>query len=231
MKPNKLEAECIEFARKFYNKPNKSLFKKLFSPSEPEFNVDDCIVSNIKTFHQLWSDFGLRDYGVNYFHRGRFSDENKRICLIRWCSILYPNKVDVVDLEQFLIQKNSEKRKAYIAENPGGRIILQNPLDQIPELVDKVSNSYINPAENNASEFLLKRYMQTELSEKLIEIVKMEFETNPIREVDYLSSQIHKLIVLKSEEFKSGLKRDTSISHNEIDSWVDEVKQSILNQL
>jgi hypothetical protein len=99
-------------------------------------------VSPNKTFVQLWSDFGLRDYGVDFWHRGAFSEEEKMECLANWVHELYPFLINLVEMEQELIVRASERRKQYYEKNPNGHIMISDPLDIIPSELDRRYGAY-----------------------------------------------------------------------------------------
>jgi len=144
MKPLQKELKCINFAKQFCSKPktSKNIFQKLFGnktiKKENEYEV-----STIKTFTQLWSDFGLRDFGVEYCIRGFFNRENKLDCIKFWVKELYEVDIDIIKLEEEIKRKLIKSRQEIMKNNPGiSGVIMAEPVDEIPEEIDFLFGYY-----------------------------------------------------------------------------------------
>lgn len=142
MKPTIKEIKCIEFARQFYPIPPKSSFiRSIFGKKQDLFIAKEQPVSTNKTFSQLWSDYGLRDYGVNYIHRGRFSTDSKRLCIIEWVKILFESDIDINSIEENIIDRN-RKTKIEMHKKGVSAIVMSKPIDQMDNEIDKIFGIY-----------------------------------------------------------------------------------------
>ena len=143
MKPNQKEFECIEFASKYYPAPKKlGFFEKLKGKKEDVFRAEECDVSDLKTISRLWSDYGLKDFGMDYTYRGRFDRTDKLDCIKKWVAILYDHQLDTEELEKPLIAKNIEIRKKFYEEEPGGHITTIKTEDLLSESIDRLFGKY-----------------------------------------------------------------------------------------
>lgn len=132
MKPTEKELKCIKYARRFYKIP---FWHKYFHKNEYE-------VSDLKTFEQLWSDFGLRDYGSNYLHRGPFRKEEKIKCLQYWVVNLYSVDIDIYKwYNEIRVDLINQLTKFY-EKNPGCRIQMQKAEDLIIEKIELKFGQY-----------------------------------------------------------------------------------------
>ena len=138
MKPSEKELKCILFASQYLCMSGKGLGELLYSKEE----LAPIDVSPVKTFEQLWSDFGLRNYGINYWHRGIFTDEQKMECLAYWAHELYPFPIDLKQLEREIAAMFVQRRKAYYEKNPNGHITTAEPINCIPREIDKRYGPY-----------------------------------------------------------------------------------------
>lgn len=142
MKPTRNEIICIEYARNYYPQPQLTWWDKLLGRKEDIFNAEEQDVSELKTFTQLWSDFGLRDFGIEYLHRGRFDRNDKLACIKMWVKILYKNKIDIDELQKKIIERNNLSRRNMATKNPGLRFSYPDVIDSIPTEIDKLVPQY-----------------------------------------------------------------------------------------
>lgn len=100
-------------------------------------------VSENKSFLQLWSDKGLRDYGLAHMDRGPFSYSEKFYCISEWVKILYDENFDLKQLEKE-IKDNQVRlvREFYNTHSSGSHITPANPIDLIPFEIDKIFGNY-----------------------------------------------------------------------------------------
>ena len=139
MSPSNKELKCIVFAQQFYPKKKLKFFEKIFGRKEESRNYS---VSSNKSFFQLWSDYGLRDYGVSYLNRGRFTEEQKITCITFWVKELYSKDMDVKQLLDTIQQDIIQERQKWMKENPGGHISMSEPIDILPQRIEEIFRSY-----------------------------------------------------------------------------------------
>jgi hypothetical protein len=140
MSPTVKELNCIRFAQQFYPKKKPTFFEKLFGKRTDNTNYS---VSSDKTFFQFWSDYGLRDYGVNYLHRGGFTKEQKIACIKFWVKELYSKEADIKQLLDSIQEDLIRERQKWMKENPGGHISMSDPIDVLPQKIDKMFGKYL----------------------------------------------------------------------------------------
>ncbi len=116
---------------------NKSRIQQLLKSTHTNYEV-----SENKSFLQLWSDKGLRDYGLGYMENGPYSYEDKFYCLSEWVKILHDDKFDLKILETEIHKKQVERANYRSKNNPSVRITLANPIDLIPFEIDKIFGNY-----------------------------------------------------------------------------------------
>lgn len=100
-------------------------------------------VSENKSFLQLWSDKGLRDYGLAHIDNGPFSYKEKFYCLSEWIKILYDENFDLKQLEMEIRERQIRHvREFYETHSPGSHVTPANPVDLIPFEIDKMFGKY-----------------------------------------------------------------------------------------
>lgn len=139
MKPNEKELACIIFAKQYLKSDLNILLYG--SPEEiAESGIHD--VSPDKSFSRFWSDFGLRDYGMDYWHRGIIPEEKKRECIRYWVQVLYPFEIDIEAIEKEILQSSIERHKLFYEKYPNGHIRLASTIDSLPQELDKRFGNY-----------------------------------------------------------------------------------------
>ena len=142
MKPTIKEIKCIEFARQFYHiSPKPSFIKKIFGKKQDLFIAKEQPVSTNKTFSQLWSDYGLRNYGIEYIHRGKFSADSKLLCIKEWVKILFESDIDINSLEEVIIDRN-RKTKIEMHKKGCSAIVMAKPIDLMDNEIDNIFGIY-----------------------------------------------------------------------------------------
>jgi hypothetical protein len=142
MKPTIKEIKCIEFARQFYTTPTKlSFIKNIFGKKQDLFIAKEQTVSTNKTFSQLWSDYGLRNYGIEYIHRGKFSADSKLLCIKEWVKILFESDIDIFSLKSEIIDRNTRTKIEMHKKGISG-IVMADPIDQMDNEIDKIFGVY-----------------------------------------------------------------------------------------
>lgn len=99
-------------------------------------------VSEHKSFLQLWSDHGLRDFGIGYTEHGRYNKKEKLQCLSEWIKILYASEIDLEEFVEQVGKHNREKIREYIRENPGIHVTLADPIDLAIFEIDRLFGNY-----------------------------------------------------------------------------------------
>jgi hypothetical protein len=121
-----------------YIKSKKKEIQDLIEKSKISYDV-----SENKSFLQLWSDKGLRDYGLAHMHMGPYNYKEKFYCLSEWVKILYDEKFDLKQLEMEIRDRQIRHvREFYETHSPGSHITPANPVDLIPFEIDKVFGNY-----------------------------------------------------------------------------------------
>ena len=146
MKPTEKELECILFAKRFL----RSDFNILLQESKEEIARSITFeVSEKKTFEQLWGDHGLRNYGINYMHRGFFTEEDKRECIRYWVKVLYPFQIDTDEIEKEITTSNAERYKQNLKEYPNRRISFAKSIDCVPNALDRKYGDYCDAIDSS----------------------------------------------------------------------------------
>lgn len=130
--PCKKELKCIKYAKRFYK---TSLINNLFNKTKYS-------VSERSSFSQLWSDYGLRDTGSGYLHRGPFQKQDKIKCIEFWIATLYDTEVD---LESWLSEIENDlmiQARLFYQHNPGVHIKMQKSEDLIIDKIDEKFGLY-----------------------------------------------------------------------------------------
>jgi hypothetical protein len=135
MRPTQEEKVCMRYAlrcRKNLNFIDKLKFK-YFSNNQTSEN---------KSFQQLWSDDGLRDYGNEYWHRGLFTKDQKIDCIQKWVNTLYSTEINVHELFAGINKELLDQLDSYMKKNPGVRVSMQKAENIIPEKIDTLYGNY-----------------------------------------------------------------------------------------
>ena len=133
MKPTKKELSCIKYASKSYKIP---MWIRLFK--NPIY-----VVSELKSFGQLWSDYGLRDYGNGFLNKVPFRKEDKIKCLQHWVEALYSRKIEIKKWYNEIDERLTEQLIKFYQNNPGCRIQMQKAEDLIIEEIEKKYGNYL----------------------------------------------------------------------------------------
>jgi hypothetical protein len=136
MKQSKNEKYCIKYALRFR--------KDLRLSSKIRMSYFNNETSETKSFEQFWSDFGLRDYGQDFWNRGQFNKEQKLNCLQAWVDNLYIEKIIISDLYKEIEKEMLIQLDKFMKENPGVRINMSKVENVIPERIDLKYGNYIN---------------------------------------------------------------------------------------
>ena len=120
--------------RLFFNKKSGSKNKMLLIHKSHEM---DNIVSETKSFSQLWSDKGLWDENFDC------TLEERKECIYTWFNILYENSSALEEIEQMIINRQSEVRRTFYEEEPNGHISMAAIHVVLPEEIDTRLGLYI----------------------------------------------------------------------------------------
>lgn len=128
----------IRFFSSQYRKAKKNEIQEFMKKCAISYDV-----SENKSFLQLWSDKGLRDYGLAHMHMGTYNYKEKFYCLSEWVKILYDEKFDLKQLEMEIRERQIRHvREFYETHSPGSHVTPANPVDLIPFEIDKIFGNY-----------------------------------------------------------------------------------------
>jgi len=148
MGPSDKELTCINYAKQFYHDGKTVNYQ----------------VSEMKSFSQLWSDFGLRDYGSRYWGRGKFKREDKLTCIEYWVKTLYDIELDIKKFESEIEQELQAERLEMMKEDPSGSVSMIDAVDAMPLRIDEKFGLYEKMDEERYKELKFEEYMETGLS-------------------------------------------------------------------
>lgn len=132
-KPSEQELKCIKYAERFYK---KSLISNLFVNTQ-------YVVDEKAFFSQLWSDYGLRDYGPGYMHRGPFQKRDKIKCIEFWVATLYGKNIEIESWLDEIENKLKTQARLFYQNNPSVHIQMQKAENLIIDKIDEVFGSYV----------------------------------------------------------------------------------------
>lgn len=138
MEPNNKELKCIEFTMNYYSPLEKrSFFQRIFTLLFRNYKSGDYVVSENKSFAQLWKDHGLKDnYSVDIMQRHK----DKMACIRFWAKTLYSDDIDIGRIYDSIIDENAKYRSEL--KSSGIRINLGNPIDSVPNKIDEIHGEY-----------------------------------------------------------------------------------------
>lgn len=126
----------------FLKKKEKTEIKLRISEIQRRSQINYNVSEN-KSFIQLWSDKGLRDYGITHMDEGPYSYEEKFFCLSEWIKILYDEDFDLKKFEKEIREREQMRMKEYLHKNPDIFITPADPIDLIPFAIDSIFGEYI----------------------------------------------------------------------------------------
>lgn len=132
IKPSERELKCIKYAERFYK---KSIIGNFFYRKNYMVDGRGC-------FSQLWSDYGLRDYGSEYLNRGPFSKNEKVKCIEFWVATLYDNNTNITTWIAEIEEDLRNQAILFYQSNPGVHIQMQKAENLIIDKIDEALGFY-----------------------------------------------------------------------------------------
>ena len=144
MKSNKKETSCILCALNHRKSSNNEEYRNKVQEQIKGFELEmkdgelSFDVSEVKTFTQLWDDYGLRDYGEGHTDIGTYSIDDKFFVLNCWIKHLYSEQYDITEIYFRVIP---DALVLFDEHKKTNNDALPSPIDFVPQAIDNLLSS------------------------------------------------------------------------------------------
>jgi len=117
-----------------------SMSKSKIEQIRTSYNKEDILVSSVKLFSQLWSDFGMQHFYTYQCSLVLIEKRAKLECIQKWVNILYPVPIDINKIAEDISGDQRKRRSSALSQRI--RLNTGTPVDSLPHEIDRLYGNY-----------------------------------------------------------------------------------------